>query len=630
MATSDVWGSGFLNLKESKQPPGSKQLWGPFYSSPPDNSAKYEVLFPDGGQGRNTVDPNSQIGWEQLGRGMSDFLYNIPGQIDSVARLPENYDFVPSKTPFVGPVIANTIDWLGSTKSEFDAKTTKRTGKSSAPAAASKAPTAFSFMESPFAQSVGQSESGGNWNAKNPGSSAAGKYQFVDQTWLGLVKKYGPEMRLSQFPDYIKQGKDGKYYVPDAKIAKQILDFRYDPTIAPLGMVVQERQLIAEMTPSLGRPPTQNELAMGHFLGGPKAAIIAKLPPSATMGAVLPASWIAGNPAVFTKGAATTRAEMEANYINLGRGSQNPVLASMTTQLPGAPPVEASIVPRDFSGADELLAAMQPVGVDEAYIKKMQKQAMLAGWAGGLANTQGGIPGMLARMAAGGQEAQLKGTEFAHAQGEKARQEMLNWQQSKFNLELKKGDQRWEEANANKKTEFNNASRLYQYKAQIASLGKIDQDSNGLFKITEVGPNGQLTQRYEDFGSQLEAFRQANGIGRGRTGGANPFGTSVTNAIQQYTWAKATGSQEAYATALAAEINDSPAKFDILGGNPKEHTAAVNKLMIERGYSTSDRAWVDYITHYIAQQARDHPEAMQRWMADLRGHGIVGGFMQGQ
>jgi biopolymer transport protein ExbB/TolQ len=40
-------------------------------------------------------------------------------------------------------------------------------------------------------ETIKKRESGGNYNAQNPYSSASGAYQFIDSTWQGLTKKYG-------------------------------------------------------------------------------------------------------------------------------------------------------------------------------------------------------------------------------------------------------------------------------------------------------------------------------------------------------------------------------------------------------------------------------------------------------
>jgi hypothetical protein len=40
-------------------------------------------------------------------------------------------------------------------------------------------------------ETIKKRESGGNYNAQNPYSSASGAYQFIDSTWQGLTRKYG-------------------------------------------------------------------------------------------------------------------------------------------------------------------------------------------------------------------------------------------------------------------------------------------------------------------------------------------------------------------------------------------------------------------------------------------------------
>lgn len=51
-------------------------------------------------------------------------------------------------------------------------------------------------MLSAYFASTRRSESGGNDNAKNPNSSATGRYQFLDSTWQGLAQQH-PELGLT-------------------------------------------------------------------------------------------------------------------------------------------------------------------------------------------------------------------------------------------------------------------------------------------------------------------------------------------------------------------------------------------------------------------------------------------------
>jgi len=53
-------------------------------------------------------------------------------------------------------------------------------------------------------------ESGLNANAKAGTSSATGLYQFVEQSWLAVVKKHGAEHGLGWAADSIQQGSTGR------------------------------------------------------------------------------------------------------------------------------------------------------------------------------------------------------------------------------------------------------------------------------------------------------------------------------------------------------------------------------------------------------------------------------------
>jgi hypothetical protein len=98
-------------------------------------------------------------------------------------------------------------------------------------------------------------------------SSATGLYQFLDQTWLGLMKTEGPGVGLGAAAEAITRDRNGRYDVADPAAKQRILDLRKDPTVSAVmaGKFTQQNQ--AYMTGQLGRAPTSGELYAGHVLG---------------------------------------------------------------------------------------------------------------------------------------------------------------------------------------------------------------------------------------------------------------------------------------------------------------------------------------------------------------------------
>jgi hypothetical protein len=66
-------------------------------------------------------------------------------------------------------------------------------------------------------ETIKKRESGGNYNAQNPYSSASGAYQFIDSTWQGLTKKYGmgSEFKSAKMAPKEIQDAIAKKYVDD-------------------------------------------------------------------------------------------------------------------------------------------------------------------------------------------------------------------------------------------------------------------------------------------------------------------------------------------------------------------------------------------------------------------------------
>jgi hypothetical protein len=107
--------------------------------------------------------------------------------------------------------------------------------------------------------------------AKSGTSSASGLFQFVEQTWFGLVKQYGAKHGLASFANAIMQAGDGHFEADNASDRHAILALRNDPRIAALMAGEYANATRASLEASLGRNVSNGELYAAHFFG-PEAA----------------------------------------------------------------------------------------------------------------------------------------------------------------------------------------------------------------------------------------------------------------------------------------------------------------------------------------------------------------------
>ena len=109
-------------------------------------------------------------------------------------------------------------------------------------------------------------ESGFRADAKAPTSSATGLYQFIERTWLDMVREYGDKFGLGHYADALESGR------VDRDLRREILDLRKDPKTAAQ-MAAQyacENQDRLERT--VGGRIGDTELYLAHFLGPAGAA----------------------------------------------------------------------------------------------------------------------------------------------------------------------------------------------------------------------------------------------------------------------------------------------------------------------------------------------------------------------
>lgn len=104
-------------------------------------------------------------------------------------------------------------------------------------------------------------------NARAATSSAAGMYQFLDQTWLAMMSRHGGEHGLAREAGMIEQSETGRYTVADPAERQRILDLRFDAGVAArmAGELAAENASILQSR--IGRQPTSGELYAAHFLG---------------------------------------------------------------------------------------------------------------------------------------------------------------------------------------------------------------------------------------------------------------------------------------------------------------------------------------------------------------------------
>jgi len=137
-------------------------------------------------------------------------------------------------------------------------------------------------------------------NATSSSSSATGLFQFVDQTWLGLVKEHGAQYGLGNYADQITKQADGRYRAEGA-VRQDILALRKDPEVCSLMAGEYAKATGSAMRASLGREVCGGELYAAHFLGPDAAAKLIKLAgsdPSANAAAQFPQA-AAANKSVF-------------------------------------------------------------------------------------------------------------------------------------------------------------------------------------------------------------------------------------------------------------------------------------------------------------------------------------------
>ena len=137
-------------------------------------------------------------------------------------------------------------------------------------------------------------------NAQSATSSASGLFQFIDQTWLGLVKEHGAQHGLGNYANAITKDADGRFRADPAQ-KQSILALKKDPQLAALMAGEYAKSAQGQLKASLGRDVCGGELYAAHFLGPDAACRLIRLAgsdPSASAAAQFPQA-ASANKSVF-------------------------------------------------------------------------------------------------------------------------------------------------------------------------------------------------------------------------------------------------------------------------------------------------------------------------------------------
>lgn len=179
-----------------------------------------------------------------------------------------------------------------------------------------------------FLMRTASRESGYNPAAKAPTSSAAGLFQFTEQTWLATLKAHGSKYGYARYADLITRGADGRYRVSGDDARKAVMNLRFDPHAASLMVGEMTTDNAAYLAGRIGRQPTAGELYAAHFLGPQGSARLitaTRATPGASAAALFPDAAAANRSIFYRDGRALTVADVYNNLTRTVDGAAPPV-----------------------------------------------------------------------------------------------------------------------------------------------------------------------------------------------------------------------------------------------------------------------------------------------------------------
>jgi hypothetical protein len=182
-------------------------------------------------------------------------------------------------------------------------------------------------LSAKYGDTVVQYESNGNPTASNPRSSAQGLGQFVNGTWLSLIKKHRPDVAAGRSDQQILALRG------DAALSRQMID-----------AYAQDN---AQALSAAGFPATDGNLYLAHGFGPAGAVSILKADPNTPIATIVGAKVMAANPNLFGK----TAGQVAANYTRYMGGGNSFAAPGGAAPAAGQAQAVPGISPEDTAAA---------------------------------------------------------------------------------------------------------------------------------------------------------------------------------------------------------------------------------------------------------------------------------------
>lgn len=188
-----------------------------------------------------------------------------------------------------------------------------------------------------FLMKTARRESAMNPAAQARTSSAAGLFQFIEQTWLSTVKQSGAKHGYGQYADLIHRGNDGRWRV-DGSARNVVMDLRFDAQAASAMAAELTASNAAYLRGRTGQEPGAGDLYAAHFLGPAGAGKLMEAMasrPGASAASLFPEAASANRSIFYRNGRSATVAEVHANLQRTaGEGAPAALSEEATTTAP--------------------------------------------------------------------------------------------------------------------------------------------------------------------------------------------------------------------------------------------------------------------------------------------------------